>query len=64
MKRRTALLCAVLMGTTAVLGMAGCGSKGTEELVKKEEQTTSDTGRSSGEKTKLVFLRGGTSLRR
>ena len=36
MKRKMALLLAGLMGTSAVLGMGGCGNKGTEELVKKE----------------------------
>ena len=55
MKRKMVLLLAGLMGTSAVLGMGGCGNKGTEELVKKEEQTSADTGKISGEKTKLVF---------
>ena len=64
MKRKMALLLAGLMGTSAVLGMGGCGNKGTEELVKKEEQTSADTEQISGEKTKLVFLRGGTEPER
>ncbi len=36
MKRKVALLLAGIMGTSAVLGMGGCGNKGTEELVKKK----------------------------
>ena len=56
MKRKVALLLAGIMGTSAVLGMGGCGNKGTEELVKKKEQTSADTENTSGEKTKLVFF--------
>ena len=64
MKRKVALLLAGIMGTSAVLGMGGCGNKGTEELVKKKEQTSADTENTSGEKTKLVFLRSGTEPER
>ncbi|MCA5964324.1 hypothetical protein LC724_33955 [Blautia sp. RD014234] len=38
MKRKVALLLAGIMGTSAVLGMGGCGNKGTEELVKKRNR--------------------------
>ena len=54
MNRKVALLLAGIMGTSAVLGMGGCGNKGTEELVKKKEQTSADTESTSGEKTKPV----------
>ena len=64
------LIC-VLLGTAMVLGMAGCGGKGTEELVSKDEtpKTEQDSKTlkesaeeevSAGEKVKLTFLRAGT----
>lgn len=55
MKRKMALLLAGLMGTSAVLGMGGCGNKGTEELVKKEEQTSADTEQISGRRQNWYF---------
>ena len=64
------VMCA-LLGTAMILGIAGCGNKGTEELVSKdetageaesaEESQESDSGdAASGEKVKLTFLRAGT----
>lgn len=61
----------ILLGTAMVLGLAGCGNKGTEELVSKEEapkteasSESEDTSEaeetSAGEKVKLTFLRAGT----
>ena len=60
------LIC-VLLGTAMVLGMAGCGGKGTEELVSKDEtpKTEQDSKTlkesaeeevSAGEKVKLDSL--------
>lgn len=66
------VMCA-LLGAAMVLGMAGCGNKGTEELVSKDETQSSETAQeaeaggnsgseqaASGEKVKLTFLRAGT----
>lgn len=72
MKRKLAILCAAVMGMSSVIGFAGCGDNGNEELVSEatdgektsDEAKTSESGDSSEEKVKLVFLRVGTEPER
>lgn len=58
MKKKMAMLCAAVIGVSAVLGTTGCGNNGNEELVSSaEDSSAQDT---DGKVTKLVFLRAGT----
>lgn len=63
----------ILLGAAMILGLAGCGNKGAEELVSKEEASEAEGASegeqesgggetSSGEKVKLTFLRAGTDV--
>lgn len=59
MKRRSTVINSAIAVLIAFLGIAGCGNKGTEELVPFE-----DSGGTDGSKPKLVFLRVGTEPER
>lgn len=58
MKKRMAMLYAVAIGAAAIFGITGCGNNGNEEL--SGVNSVQANAGSSGEKTKLVFLRAGT----
>ena len=59
MRRRGAVLCGVSVICAALLGLAGCGNQGTEDLKESGAVNGSDSA-----KTRLVFLRVGTEPER
>lgn len=62
MKRKLALMCAVLVGVSTILGTTGCGSSGKDGDNSKAAsgKAGDETASGSEEKAKIVFLRTGT----